>query len=295
MALTQYQRTAFRRFGNFSQRLAHNNPHLSLALQRAHIMMRPEVYMASVLQTMAFAAVFALIPGLLFLGALATGIIPGGGRLSWLLLPLPLVTALTVYLAALILPDLRARNRAREIEARLPYALNFISTMASAGATPPAIFHSLSNQKLYGSVSDEAAWIDRDLSILGYDVINALNRAIDRSPSAKFQDFIQGVITVLTSGGDLKIYLLAKADQFMYENQQEQKKFLESLGVLAESFVVVVVAAPLFLIVMLSVMTLFGGDAKQMLLIGYVMVLMMLPLAQAGFAVTISSMSPEAE
>ncbi len=295
MALTQFQRSAFRRFGNTAQRLAHNNPHLSVALQRSHIMMRPEVYMASVLQTMALAALFAVIPGVLFLAAWAVGVIPGGGRLAWLLIPLPLVTALTVYLAALILPDLRARNRAREIEARLPYALNFISTMASAGATPPAIFHSLAGQKLYGSVSDEAAWIDRDLTILGYDVINALNRAIDRSPSAKFQDFIQGVITVLTSGGDLKTYLLAKADQFMYENQQEQKKFLESLGVLAESFVVVVVAAPLFLIVMLSVMTLFGGDARQMLLIGYVMVLMMLPLAQAGFAVTISSMSPEAE
>ncbi len=293
MALPRYERTAFRRFGVLGGRLARNNPHLMLALQRAHMQIRPEVYMASVLQTMAFAALAAIVPALLFMVAWLAGIIPEGGRLVWLMIPLPVVAALTIYLGSLLLPDLRAKNRARSIDNNLPFALNFISTMASAGATPPAVFASLARQELYGAVAEEAAWIERDLNVLGFDVVTALNKAIDRSPSARFQDFIQGVITVLTSGGDLKTYFLAKADQFMYENQQEQKKFLESLGVLAESFVVVVVAAPLFLIVMLSVMTLFGGDARQMLVIGYMMILIMLPLAQAGFAVTISTMSPE--
>lgn len=295
MALTTYQRKAFRRFGALGGRIAHNNPHLGLALERAHILMRPEVYMASVLQTMALAAIGAVVPGLMYLALWLSGGIPDAGRFAWLLVPLPLIAAFTVYLTSLLLPDLRARSRARSIDNRLPYAINFISTMASAGATPPAVFRSLAKQDLYGAVADEAAWINRDLEVLGYDVVTSLNKAIDRSPSAKFQDFIQGVITVLTSGGDLKTYFISKADQFMYENVQEQKKFLESLGVLAESFVVVVVAAPLFLIVMLSVMTLFGADANQMLLIGYVMTVLMLPLAQAGFAVTIGSMNPEAD
>jgi flagellar protein FlaJ len=293
MTLPRFERTAFRRFGVLGGSIVRNNPHLMHALQRAHMQIRPEVYMATVLQSMAVAVIAALIPAVLFVAAWLVGIIPNGGRIVWLLIPLPIVAALTIYLGALILPDLRAKSRARSIDNNLPFALNFISTMASAGATPPAVFASLARQGLYGAVADEAAWIERDLNVLGYDVVTALNKAIDRSPSARFQDFIQGVITVLTSGGDLKTYFLAKADQFMYENQQEQKKFLESLGVLAESFVVVVVAAPLFLIVMLSVMTLFGGDAKQMLLIGYLMIIVMLPLAQAGFAVTISAMSPE--
>ena len=63
---------------------------------------------------------------------------------------------------------------------------------------------------------------------------------------------------------------------------------------LAESFVTVVVAAPLFLIVILSVMTSLGGDAEQTLVLGYSLVLLLLPLAQFGFAMTIKTMTPEA-
>jgi hypothetical protein len=77
-------------------------------------------------------------------------------------------------------------------------------------------------------VIDEAAeilvWSDADITawqdLLGHDIVTALNRAIDRTPSIKFQDFLQGQITPLTSGGDLKHYFLSKSDQFLYENRQ---------------------------------------------------------------------------
>ena len=89
-------------------------------------------------------------------------------------------------------------------------------------------------------------------------------------------------------------YFSGKADQFILENRQEQRKFLDSLAVLAESFVTVVVAAPIFLIVILSVMNSFGGNASDNLTIGYVMILLLMPMAQAGFAWTIKTITPEA-
>jgi flagellar protein FlaJ len=143
-------------------------------------------------------------------------------------------------------------------------------------------------------VAREAAWITRDVRLLGADIVGALQRAIDRSPSAKFQDFLQGAATALASGGDLKSYFSGKAEQFMLENRQDQRKFLDGLGVLAESFVTVVVAAPIFIIVILSVMNAFGGDASANLTIGYILILVMIPLAQAGFAWTIKTITPEA-
>src|SRR6185369_14976174 len=115
----------------------------------------------------------------------------------------PAIFAVVLYLAALVLPDLRALNRSRGLNSRLPYALNYISTMASAGATPEQLFAGLAAQPLYGEVSQECAWIVRDLRILGFDIMGALARAIDRSPSTKFQDFLQGAVTTLSAGGDL--------------------------------------------------------------------------------------------
>lgn len=294
MALRRYERAAHGLFGAHATRAAADNPHLRLSLQKAHIYMRPEVYLSAVYLSMAIAVVATAVPLLLLGAAVAVGAIDLPTRAFMLLLPAPFVLAALTYVLSLVMPDLRAAGRAREIDAKLPYALNFITTMSSAGATPDQVFASLARQPIYGAVAYEASWISRDLRLLGTDIVSALTRAIDRSPSAKFQDLLQGAITTLTSGGDLKTYFIHKADQFMYENRQEQKKFLDGLGVLAESFVTVVVAAPLFLIVILSVMTTLGGNARQTLLIGYTLVFVLIPLSQAGFAWTVKVMTPEA-
>ncbi len=294
MALTRYQRISYRLFGRHAQRAAEGNPHLPQALEKGHVQVRTDVYLSSAYLTIFIAFTATLLPVIMLVGALSLGLLQVPTGLLFLIAPLPGVLAGTLYLTLILLPDLNASRRARDIDAKLPYALNYISTMASAGATPERIFTSLSKQPIYGEVANEAALISRDLRVLGKDIVTALNIAIGRSPSARFQDLLQGSITALTSGSDLKTYYLNKAEQFMSENRQVQKGFLESLGVLAESFVVVVVAAPLFIIVILSVMTTFGGDANEMLQIGYIVILTMLPLSQAGFAYTIKQMTPEA-
>lgn len=294
MALHRYERLAYRLFGARAAAGVERNPRLRHSLQRAHIYRRPEVYLAAAMMTAVAVTVATAIPVLLLLVAASAGAVALPARVLVFILPVPLLAGAVLYLLALVLPELRAINRSRDINAKLPYALNYVTTMASAGATPEAIFSSLAQQPIYGAVAHEAAWITRDVQLLGMDIVTALSRAVDRSSSEKFQDLLQGAITTLTSGGDLRTYFNNKAEQFIYENRQEQKRFLDGLGVLAESFVTVVVAAPLFLIVILSVMTSLGGDSSQTLLLGYTLVLVLLPLAQFGFAMTIKTMTPEA-
>ena len=294
MALRRYERFAYRVFGARASAAVERNPRLRLSLQKAHIYLRPEAYMAAATLTTLLIVLGTALPVLVLMGAVAAGMANVPLRLLLLLLPIPFVAGAMMYLLAMVLPDLRAATRARDINAKLPYALNYLSTMASAGATPEQIFASLAKQPIYGAVAHEAAWITRDVDLLGMDIVTALARAGDRASSEKFQDMLQGAITALTSGGDLKTYFYNKAEQYLYENRQDQKRFLEGLGVLAESFVTVVVAAPLFLIVILSVMTSLGGSADETLLLGYILIFAMLPMSQLGFAVTIKTMTPEA-
>ena len=294
MAMRRYERFAYRVFGARAKRSVEDNPRLKVSLQRAHIYLRPEAYLAAAMLTTVIVVVGTALPIVALLLADITGFYQVPLRLLLIILPVPPVSGAMMYLLAVVLPDLRAATRARDIDAKLPYALNYLTTMASAGGTPEQIFASLAQQPIYGAVAHEAAWITRDVHLLGMDIVTALGRASERSSSVKLQDLLQGAITSLTSGGDLRTYFYNKAEQFLYENRQDQKRFLEGLGVLAESFVTVVVAAPLFLIVILSVMTSLGGDGSQTLLLGYMLVLVLLPLAQTGFAVTIRTMTPEA-
>lgn len=294
MALRGYERQAYRWFGARANRSIERAPRLKASLQKAHIYLRPEAYLAAAMLTTVLVVAGTAIPILVLLAAVAGGAIDVPLRLLLLLLPVPFVAGAMMYLLANVLPDLRAATRARDINAKLPYALNYLATMAAAGATPEQVFSSLAKQPIYGSVAHEAAWVTRDVNLLGTDIVSALARASERSSSAKWQDLLQGAITALTSGGDLKTYFAQKADQYTFENRQDQKRFLDGLGVLAESFVTVVVAAPLFLIVILSVMTSLGGSADQTLLLGYMLIFIMLPLSQLGFAMTIKTMTPEA-
>ncbi|HET6398995.1 MAG TPA: type II secretion system F family protein, partial [Candidatus Thermoplasmatota archaeon] len=208
-------RTSYRLLGDRGALLAQRNPRLGLGLQRARILVRPEMYMAATLAWCAILFAVALLPLLLLGLAHAAGAISVPPRFYALLVPAPVVVAALAYVLRLLLPDLRALTRARDIDAKLPYAINYISTMAAAGATPEQIFTSLSRQAIYGEVAQEAAWVARDLKVLGTDILTALSRATDRSPSARFQDFVQGMVTTLSSGGQLKSYLNSKSEQYL--------------------------------------------------------------------------------
>lgn len=293
MAPSRYARLGYRALGGMAERAAKSNVHLSLSLQRAHIRMRPEMYLGYAYLNILVAA-GAGIAMVAMLGVLGfAGVVEMPLTVFVLLVPMPMVFAVSAYLLSLLGPELRAQKRARDIDANLPYALNFIATMAAAGVTPEKVFASLARQPIYGEVAQEAAWINRDIKHLGADVVHALTAAIDRSPSVRFQDFLQGMIASLTSGGSLKDYLTSKSEQYMFENRQAQKKFLESLGLLAESFVTVVVAAPLFIMVLLSVMVMMGNNPRQTILLGYLIILVVLPCAQLAFGLVIKQVTPE--
>jgi flagellar protein FlaJ len=191
-------------------------------------------------------------------------------------------------------PGSKAKSRGRDIDKRIAAAMSFISAMASADVNIDVIFKELSRQKVYGEISQEAAWITRDTELLGSDILTAIKKAARRSPSAKFQDFLQGVITTSTSGGQLKPYFLLKAEEYQKENKLALKSQMETLGMLAESFVTVVVAFPLFLVLILAIMAIVGGgDPGFMVMMLYLIVLGMIPISQFGFVFVIWNMSKE--
>jgi len=178
------------------------------------------------------------------------------------------------------------------LEANLPYALNFMAALSSAGVVPNEVFGALGSQEVYGEVAREAAWIHRDTKVFSKDLVSALQAAARRSPSQQFEEFLQGSLNTITSGGDLKTYFLAKSEQFTQDNRRRLKGFLESMGVMAESYVVVAAAAPLFLIVILSVMTLLSKTSDPTFLLN-ILVLLCMPVIHAMFAYILRTMRPD--
>src|SRR3989449_249193 len=228
VSLSPRAQVAWRMFGKFVQARRREDPELEDNLLKAHIKLRPEEYLALAWMNTTFAAVGAVIAAFvasLFLFILRIDI-------TTLLIIFGLVAALPIFFSYMYSfglpvgyhgsPAGHAKKRGHKIDKKISGAMSFISAMSSANVPVDVIFKELSKQTVYGEVAREAEWITRDTELLGLDILSALRKGAQRSPSSKFQDFLQGVVTTSTSGGQLKPYFLVKAEQFEKEDRLEK-------------------------------------------------------------------------
>lgn len=287
MTLTKYQRMSYKWLGRFGERRA--NQHLHEALQSAHMEIRAGAYLSYVFLSTIIGFLTSLIVIITFVFILLplVGVTLDTGLVIFFLF-IPGFIAVIIYAMMLSLPKSRAKKRKKKIDVNLAYAINFISAMASAGVTPTEIFKSLSKQDIYGEVKEESAWIYRDVGLLGFDILSAIKKNIARTPSQRFKEFLQGMVVTVTSGGSLKTYFMHKADQYLWENRNQQKQLLETLGIMAESYVTAAVAGVLLLLIVIPLMMIITGDWNAVFL--YILILIIVPLIHIGFAVVISGM-----
>ncbi len=187
--------------------------------------------------------------------------------------------------------------RAERLEKFLPYASSYTAAMSAANATPVKIFRSLAkNGEIYGDIAYDSSMIYRDMTLFGYDIITAVKLAVDRAASTWVTEFFQGMVGTLSSGGNLKLYFLNRAEHYMRENRIRLTVFLETLAMFAETYIVVAVAMPLFLIVMLVIMFWVSGAGSQIsegMVYGIVMGL--LPMIHIAYSLFVWLMSQEQE
>jgi len=284
MPLNNYQKMCYRRFGAIAENAVTDR--LKASLEKAHFEMRAGAYLSCVWVNTILAAVVstAIYVNLIFFIRIDFGLILLFGLI-------PIICTALVYFYHMHMPARRAKARGKKIDMHLPYALNFISAMSSAGITPTEIFRSLSKQDIYGEIKEEALWVYRDVSIMGKDIISAIKANIERTPSLKFKEFLQGAVVTVQSGGALKPYFMMKAEQYMRENRLTQKQMIESLGIMAECYVTAAVAGILLIIVIIPLMMIISGSGTDQLMIMYIFSFIVIPLIHIAFAVVLSSMS----
>ncbi len=287
MRSTPYSRMCRKIFSRIFKKLNIKKDEKNHLLEMADIKMTYDEYYSMVLMNIVIAFFLSMTLSLVLHNIVSS-------KITALLIPvIPSVTILLVATYYIYLPESRAKARAKKIDILLPYVANFIATMSSAGISPGEIFKRLSSVDLYGEIQKEARKISKEIYIMGVDTITALKHAIERSPSRKFKDFLQGIISTIQSGSDLNKYFKNIVDKYMYEDLLERKRNLESLAIIAEIFVITVIAFPLFLVIIISTMSLTSSGGAISFNFLYVLSLVILPLAYFGFYVLMKSTAVE--
>lgn len=193
-------------------------------------------------------------------------------------------------------PALIIGIRKKKIDSGIPMAISFIATMASADIPVDTIFYELGRTSEYGEIAREARAISLSTRLFGKDIITAIKENEQVSPSRKFSEFLQGLITTITSGGDIKEYLSHKARQYQSELSTDIKRTVDSVGILAESYVTVGVAFPLILLIIIGVIaSLSPVSPGPLIVVLYFIVLLVIPVIAALFIYFIGSTVREVE
>ena len=158
-------------------------------------------------------------------------------------------------------PGLLISSKVRKIDANLPLTSNFMAVLASSGMPPERIFRSLAKVGDEFGVGEEMRRAIADIELMGLDLNDALRLAAQRSASRKFGALLDSVVTTSHMGGDLSSFLRDEADKFKKMRVNTVKSFLDTLAAMAELYVSFMIALPLVLVIMLSVMSFLGGGS----------------------------------
>lgn len=201
------------------------------------------------------------------------------------------VAAFLAWKLLLWFPTLRAQERGHNIDATLPYAISYLTTMSAAGIPPAECFRALGESRMYGESAAEARFISRETDIFGKDLTRAMRTAAEYTPSSRMKDFLQGSVAAISGGNSISQYFRTKNVQYRQENRQSQKDFLETLGLVAESYVTTLVAGSLFLLILEAVVSAMrGGEVPPIL---YIIIFGIVPLGSALIILIIKSLTPE--
>ena len=197
------------------------------------------------------------------------------------------------YSLLLRIPGIKKRNRATKINLTLHNAVAYMYAMRRGGAQLMTIFRSLSDRAdIYGEVALDFRQIVRDADFFGYDIVTAIRHLTDTTPSEKLKDFLEDLLSVIESGGNMAEFLSKRVRIYQEEARFEQKQFLTLLSLVAESYVTLFVAGPLFLIIIMVVMGMMGGSAVlQLTLVTYAI----MPVGSMVFILFINLISVNAE
>ena len=288
-------------FGWLARPLTKDSITLRNNLVKAKISMLPFAYTASSLMMVFLAFIVCAALTLMMLLVAPSLTAPSGDQL----LTIPIQIGLSFFLLVIIpfliaavqyySPALTSYQRGRNMDKNLPYAASYVAAMAAASATPEKIFKSLArNRDIYGEIANDACWIYQNMAFVGIDLVTTLKSAVERSPSERFGEFIQGMVGTITSGGNMKLYFLNRSEYYAHANRVSVKDLINQMALYAEVYVVVAVAFPIFAMIMALITFWVSGSGmtleEEHL---YAMVFGGLPLIQGVFSFIFWAISDE--
>ncbi len=178
----------------------------------------------------------------------------------YIVVMMPVFVAAITFFGFYIYPVQKSNSIRSEIENNLPFALAHMSAIVSSGIPPENMFDMLTDFSEYGSISNHARMIVRNVSTFGMSSSRAINIVAKKCPSPSFRQVLMGISTTIEKGGNLPDYIKKMSDKALFEYRIKREKYLKTLSTYADIYTALLVAAPLMMLAVLGIMGIIGGE-----------------------------------
>jgi len=237
---------SFRIFGRVAPRFLKNVFEFKDYLEKAGIRIYPETYV-SLMFLVAILTVPVTIAALILIYLF-----------KWVPLIFLVPTPIYVMVGFIVVPMSKASERASTLEREMPFAATYITVMASGGIPPYVSFKRLTEVDLLPAMKKEAREIIKDVEIFGIDPLTAMDNAAKRNPLDVFRDFVAGYASTVVIGGDVTHFLETKSQDIFKARSARVKMAAERLGMLLESFIIIMVLMSLCFYILFSVESIYS-------------------------------------
>ena len=136
---------------------------------------------------------------------------------------LAVLTAVSIWYARLTYPKSVVSRRRRAINVTLPHAIVYMYALSHGGMNLYEVIKELANsQDAYGEIAREFDTVVRDTELFGNDLYTALSNARNLTPSDNLEQFIDDMLSVLDSGGDVTIFLEDESQNYLDEAEDDE-------------------------------------------------------------------------
>jgi flagellar protein FlaJ len=250
--LRKLESWSFRLFGGIAPFFLKHGLEVKNMLERARIKIYPETYVSLMFFVATLTIPVSVISAMLLY---FYGFMP-----IIFLIPFPFY----VMVGFLLTPMSKASDRATGLEREMPFAAAYISVMASGGIAPYTSFKRLSEVELMPAMRGEAREIIKDVEIFGIDPLTALEVAAKKNPLDIFRDFLSGYASTVIIGGDIGHFLERKAEDIFKTRALRVKAAAERLGMLLETFIIVMVLMSLCFYILFSVEQIYSTGISSL-------------------------------
>lgn len=286
-----FKTVAIRLFGGIVDKYIKDFESLKTSLLQANIKVLYRSYLSMILLISLLCFIISVPTLFIVLSILGFDII----LLIIYTISISIIITVVAFILGYLYPFSTVSSRRRSIETNMPFAINHMAAIAGSGVPPYTMFKLLTSFGEYGEISNEARKIVRNVDVFGQDIITALREIADRTPSKEFNELLRGIHAIIGTGGNLQLYLKQQADKSLFEYRLKREKYLEALSTYADFYTAVMIAAPLFLVAILAIMNMIGGQLWGMTIddVMSLGIFLLIPIVNTAFIMFIHFTQPE--